>query len=443
MSGSTLRKQRASMVRGRIFKPTWLNDMGVDFPCQQAGQDQTSPHQQRFMPTLLRAPSLVPGASAFSNRKEVLKKLVRLDAVSHVVRLGRGVFGWIGVMLQEVVRTGAVCQAGGGGTPSRPRSPTAPMHANATLTPLRRAQMSAELTASGASLRTVAARYGVCEKTVRRWRDRALALGSPARLPDRSSAPRRQPTRTSEMVEDQILALRRARRTYAQIRVVLPGVSLATLSRVLRRHGLARLSALEPPRPAPVRYEYPAPGGLLHLDIKKLGKFTQPGVRATGERAHRNPGAGVESLHVAIDDHSRVAFACLHPDEKRPSVVDALRQALAFYAERGVAIERLLTDRGASYRSKVFAQTCRELGLKHLFTRPYRPQTNGKAERLIQTMTREWAYARSYDSSDQRASFLPSYLHDYNFHRPHSALGHQPPASRLPKTADNLLTYNR
>ncbi len=316
------------------------------------------------------------------------------------------------------------------------------MHANATLTPLRRARMIAELASSGASLRAIATRYGVCEKTVRRWRDRAQALGSPARLPDGSSAPKHQPTRTSDVVEARIVALRRARRTYAQIRVVLPGVSMATLSRLLRRHGLARLSSLEPPRPPPVRYEYPAPGGLLHLDIKKLGRFTQPGVRATGVRTARNPGAGLESLHVAIDDHSRVAFACLRPDEKQPSVVDALRSAVAFYAHRGVPIVRVLTDRGASYRSKLFAQTCRELGLRHLFTRPYRPQTNGKAERFIQTVTREWAYARSYDSSDQRARFLPAFLHDYNYHRPHSALGHQPPASRLPKTADNLLTYN-
>ncbi len=180
----------------------------------------------------------------------------------------------------------------------------------------------------------------------------------------------------------------------------------------------------------------------MHLDIKKLGRFTQPGVRATGVRTARNPGAGVESLHVAIDDHSRVGFACLHPDEKQPRVVDALRQAVAFYARAGVPIVRVLTDRGASYRSKLFAQTCRELGLRHLFTRPYRPQTNGKAERFIQTVTREWAYARAYDSSDQRATFLPAFLHDYNYHRPHSALNHLPPASRLPQTADNLLTYN-
>jgi transposase InsO family protein len=334
------------------------------------------------------------------------------------------------------------CQAVGGRTRHHPPSPMAPMHANATLTPLRRARMIAELASSGASLRAVAARFGVCEKTVRRWRDRAQALGSPTRLLDASSAPKHQPTRTSELVEARIVTLRRERRTYAQIQVILPGVSMATLSRILRRHGLHRLSALEPPRPPPVRYEYPTPGGLLHLDIKKLGRFTQPGVRATGERAHRNPGAGIESLHVAIDDHSRVAFACLHPNEKQPSTVDALRQAVAFYAAHGVPIVRVLTDRGASYRSKLFARTCRELGLKHLFTRPYRPQTNGKAERFIQTLTREWAYACAYNSSAERAAFLPAFLHDDNYHRPHSAFHHLPPAPRLPPTADNLLTYN-
>ena len=199
-------------------------------------------------------------------------------------------------------------------------------------------------------------------------------------------------------------------------------VSKATLSRVLRRHGLHRLASLEPPKAPVLRYERDLPGELLHLDIKKLGRFAKPGVRATGDRAQRNPGAGVESLHVAIDDHARFAFVSLHPDEKIPSALDALLQAVAYYKPHGITIQRLRTDRGSTYRAKLFAATCQELGLKHRFTRPYRPQTNGKAERFIQTITREWAYARSYDSSDHRASFLPYYLHDYNFHRPHSAL---------------------
>ena len=315
------------------------------------------------------------------------------------------------------------------------------MHANATLTPLTRAQMALAHHQLGLSLRTTAVAYGVCEKTVRRWLARAKAAGFPQRLPDRSSTPLRQPRKTSSELENQILALRRERRSYAQIRMVLP-VSKATLSRVLRRHGLHRLASLEPPKPPVLRYERALPGELLHLDIKKLGRFAKPGVRATGDRSQRNPGAGVESLHVAIDDHSRFAFVSLHPDEKIPSALDALLQALAYYAAHGIKIQRLLTDRGSTYRSKLFAATCLQLGIKHRFTRPYRPQTNGKAERFIQTITREWAYARSYDSSDHRASFLPYYLHDYNFHRPHSALNSLPPSSRLPNTADNVSRRN-
>ena len=216
----------------------------------------------------------------------------------------------------------------------------------------------------------------------------------------------------------------------------------ATLSRVLRRHGLHRLASLEPPKAPVLRYERELPGELLHLDIKKLGRFAKPGVRATGDRSQRNPGAGVESLHVAIDDHSRFAFVSLHPDEKIPSARAVLLQAVAYDKLHGITIARLLTDRGSTYRSKLFAATCLQLGIKHRFTRPYRPQTNGKAERFIQTITREWAYARSYNSSDHRASFLPYYLHDYNFHRPHSALNSLPPSSRLPNTADNVSRRN-
>ena len=315
------------------------------------------------------------------------------------------------------------------------------MHANAALTPLMRAKMIALHSASGASLRSTAAAFCVCEKTVRRWLVRARQAGFPKRLADRSSVPLRQPRRTSADLESRILALRRERRSYAQIRMLLP-VSAATLSRVLRRHGLQRLRNLEPPKPPPIRYERDHPGDLLHLDIKKLGRFSRPGVRATGDRTHRNPGAGTESLHVAIDDHSRIAFASLAPDEKTPSVLCALHQALAFYRDHGITIRRVLTDRGCTYRSKLFAAACSQLGIRHLFTRPYRPQTNGKAERFIQTITREWAYARSYDSSDHRASFLTHYLHDYNFHRPHSALSSLPPSSRLPITADNVSRRN-
>lgn len=315
------------------------------------------------------------------------------------------------------------------------------MHANAKLTPLMRANLVQHHLAAGGSLRTTATAFGVSEKTVRKWLARAKAADFPTRLEDHSSRPHQQPRKTSSDLEAQILALRQQRRSYAQILMLLP-ISKASLSRILQRHGLNRLSSLTPPKPPVVRYERPTPGELLHLDIKKLGRFTHPGVRATGNRSHRNPGAGVESLHVAIDDHSRLAFACLFPNEKIPAVLAALHQAVAFYSAHGIPIQAVLTDRGSSYRSKLFAAACQQLGLKHLFTRPYRPQTNGKAERFIQTLTREWAYARSYDSSDHRARCLPLYLHDYNFHRPHSALHSKPPASRLPKTADNLSRYN-
>ena len=315
------------------------------------------------------------------------------------------------------------------------------MHANAKLTPLMRAKLVQFHQTAGHSLRTTATAFGVSEKTVRKWLKRALTANFTTRLADHSSRPHQQPRKTSPHLEAQILALRQQRRSYAQIRMALP-ISKASLSRILQRHGLNRLSSLAPPKPPVIRYERATPGELLHLDIKKLGRFTHPGVRATGNRSHRNPGAGVESLHVAIDDHSRLAFACLFPNEKIPSVLAALHQAVAFYHDHGITIQAVLTDRGSSYRSKLFAAACHQLGLHHHFTKPYRPQTNGKAERFIQTITREWAYARSYDSSDHRATFLPHYLHDYNFHRPHSALHSKPPASRLPKTADNVSRYN-
>ncbi len=315
------------------------------------------------------------------------------------------------------------------------------MHANAKLTPLMRAKLVHHHLAGSASLRSTAAAFSVSEKTVRKWLKRAQQSNSSLRLEDRSSRPLRQPRKTSSHLVNQIIELRRQHRSYAQMLMVLP-ISKASLSRILKRHGLNRLSSLEPPKPPVMRYERATPGELLHLDIKKLGRFHHPGVRATGDRSHRNPGAGVESLHVAIDDHSRIAFAALFPNEKIPSVIAALQQALAFYQDHGITIQAILTDRGSSYRSKLFAAACLQLGLKHLFTRPYRPQTNGKAERFIQTITREWAYARPYDSSDHRAQCLPLYLHDYNFHRPHSALHSLPPSSRLPKSADNLSRYN-
>jgi transposase InsO family protein len=195
--------------------------------------------------------------------------------------------------------------------------------------------------------------------------------------------------------------------------------------------GLARLARLAPPTPV-IRYERPTPGELVHLDVKKLGKIGRVGHRIHGNRATRTRGIGWEFLHVAIDDHSRLSYAEILPDEQGPTTAAFLVRMTAWFAQHGIAVERVLTDNGACYRSLVFATTALELGIGQRFTRPYRPQTNGKAERFIRTLLTEWAYARAYARSRQRTDALDTYLHFYNFHRRHSALQHQPPASRLP-----------
>jgi transposase InsO family protein len=217
------------------------------------------------------------------------------------------------------------------------------------------------------------------------------------------------------------------------------GRSVATISRVLDRLGLSSLKDLEPKAVA-IRYERAAPGELLHIDTKKLGRIVRPSHRVTGDRRDSVEGAGWEFAHVAIDDHSRAGFVQIHVDERKHSAVAFLQNAVAHYAALGVRIERLLTDNGPAYRSRLFAKTCQALGIKHSFTRPYRPQTNGKAERFIQTCLREWAYVRSYDNSAQRTAVLPAFLNFYNAARPHSALGFKPPASRL--GGNNLLQVN-
>jgi len=290
----------------------------------------------------------------------------------------------------------------------------------------------------GGSLRASAAAFGVCEKTLRRWLARARPAGFPRRLEDHSSRPRCQPRRTTAELETQILALRRDHRTYAQIRTVLPHLSLATLSRIQALHAGARIALR-----AIAGGAHGRPGEAAELLDVEVEEVAGMEVFVAEERRFGRLEVGealeaVTAQDVAIDDHSRLGFACLLPDERTLSVLAALRQAVAFYHEHAIPIRRVLTDRGSTYRSKLFAQTCRELRLKHSFTRPYRPQTNGKAERFLQTFAREWAYARSYDSSAERATYLTPFLHDYNFHRPHVALHHLPPASRLPLSADNV-----
>ena len=221
------------------------------------------------------------------------------------------------------------------------------------------------------------------------------------------------------------------------------GVSPATVSRVLRRRGLSRLKDLAPAEPVR-RYEREKPGELLHIDIKKLGRFERIGHRITGDRTGQSSSRGVgwEFVHVAIDDASRIAFSQIRPDETKDSAIAFLLAALAYYASLGVRIERVMTDNGSCYRSFAFRDVCRRLGLKHLRTKPYTPKTNGKAERFIQTALREWAYAHAYHTSDQRADELPHWLHRYNWHRPHGGLKSNTPISRLGMAEDNLLTLH-
>ena len=315
------------------------------------------------------------------------------------------------------------------------------IHKNARLTPHSRAELVRRVLEDGQTPKAVASAFGVCGKTVRKWVERFQAEG-PKGLQDRSSRPHRLYRPTPEPIIKQIEALRRERRTGQQIAAEL-GVSPATVSRVLRRLGLNSLKALEPAEPVR-RYERDNPGELLHIDIKKLGRFERPGHRVTGDRTGQSNSRGIgwEYVHVCVDDHSRVAFSQIHTDEKAPSAVAFLEAAVAYYKSLGITVERVMTDNGPCYISNAFRLACRKLGLRHIRTRPYTPRTNGKAERFIQTALREWAYARAYQTSDQRAHHLPDWLHRYNWHRPHGSLKAKTPISRLRLADDNLLTLH-
>jgi len=311
------------------------------------------------------------------------------------------------------------------------------IHNNAQLTPKGRAILVRRIIDDGLRPAEAAQASGVSCRTAYKWLKRYREHGWDG-LQDRSSQPRSCPHATPAQVREEIIRLRRLRRTYRLIALHV-GVSTSTVGRILARAGLNRLSALEPVKPAN-RYVYDHPGDLLHLDIKKLGRFTRPGHRATGDRQKgTSRGAGWEYVHVAIDDASRVGYSSIHPDEKTASAWRALLAALRYYRRFGITIRRVMTDNGSCYRSAFFARLCRRLGIKHLFTRPYTPRTNGKAERFIQTALREWAYAVSYYSSDQRAGHLNTWLHEYNWHRPHASLNYQTPISALGLPVNNLV----
>jgi len=310
------------------------------------------------------------------------------------------------------------------------------IHKNARLTASGRERIVRQV-ASGQTPKAVAEAAGVCPRTVRKWVERYRREGT-AGLQDRSSRPHQLYRPTPAVVVAQVEALRRQRHTGKQIAAELR-ISPATVSRILKRLGLNRISALEPAPPVR-RYEREKPGELIHIDIKKLGRFARAGHRATGQRQGcRNEGAGWEFVHVAIDDHSRLAFARIMANEKKRSATAFLKAALAYYESLGIKVERVMTDNGSCYKSFAFRRACKRLGLRHIRTRPYTPKTNGKAERFIQTSLREWAYAQAYRHSQERKAQLPHWLHRYNWHRPHAGIDDKTPISRLGLAEDNLL----
>jgi transposase InsO family protein len=311
------------------------------------------------------------------------------------------------------------------------------IHANAPLGPKGRRRMVLLVLEEGLTLAEAAEAAGVSVRTAGKWTRRYRSEGE-AGLLDRSSAPGQVANATEPARVEVIAALRRVRMTGPEIAEIL-GMSTSTVSAVLGRIGLGRLSRLDPSEPVR-RYERSRPGELIHIDVKKLGRIGPRGAgcRVTGSRrgqADRRPDGrrttGWERVHVCVDDATRLAYAEVLPDEKAPTAIGFLRRALAFYRSHGVEVERLMTDNGSAYVSTAHALACRSLGIRHIRTRPYRPQTNGKAERFIRTMLDEWAYAAVYGSSPERAAALPGWLERYNFRRRHGALGRRPPITRL------------
>jgi transposase InsO family protein len=312
------------------------------------------------------------------------------------------------------------------------------IHKNARLTLRRRIELVQSVVRQGLSVVEAALEAGVSPHTARKWLSRYLAEGENG-LRDRSSRPRRSPRSIRPEKAMAVVELRHRRLTQGRIAAAL-GISKSTVGRVLARAGLSRLSDLEPKEPI-VRYEHERPGDLLHIDTKKLGRIHRMGKRIAGS-PYRSIGAGWETLFVAVDDHSRIGFTDLYPDECKANAVQFLDNTVAYYKALGVSVHRLLTDNGSAFRSKPFAAACERLGIKHRFTRAYRPQTNGKAERFIQSALREWAYGFAYNHSRERARMLERWIHHYNWHRPHQGIHGVAPISRLTSPPNNLLTLH-
>jgi transposase InsO family protein len=300
------------------------------------------------------------------------------------------------------------------------------LHSGARTCPASRALLVSRVSEQRWSVSAAARAAGISRTTAHKW---LLRGRDDQALQDRSSRPRRSPGRTPAVWEEMIVLLRRTRMTGPRIARELK-LPAATVARVLRRHGLSRLRDLNP-QARPQRYEHRRAGDLVHLDVKKLGRIVRPGHRVNGDRTTRTRGAGWEYVHVAIDDATRVAYVEMHRDETAPTMTGFLRRAIAWFRTVGVRVRRILTDNGFGYLARLFAQACEELRIRHRRTRPYRPCTNGKAERFIQTMLREWAYATPYANSRIRTQALPRWIDHYNRRRPHSSLAGVAPFSRL------------
>ena len=310
------------------------------------------------------------------------------------------------------------------------------LHGNARTCLHSRRLMVERVCEQGWTLAQAAEAAGVSVRTVSKWLARFRAEGLEG-LCDRSSAPSRVPRRTCAERVAAIAALRRLRFSAAEIAEALL-MPLSTVSAVLARIGLGKLSRLEPPEPAN-RYQRKRPGELLHIDVKKLGRIGRPGHRVNGDRRTRSRGIGWEYVHVCVDDATRIAYVEVLPDEKATTAVGFLRRAVAHYHAHGIRVERVMTDNGSCYRATIHALACKRLRIRHLRTRPYRPRTNGKAERFIRTMLGGWAYGALYGSSEERRHALPAWLDHYNRRRPHGSLSHQPPLQRLETLRRNNL----
>jgi transposase InsO family protein len=302
------------------------------------------------------------------------------------------------------------------------------LHANARTCPRSRRLAVDRVGREGWTLAAAAEAAGVSVRTVSKWRRRFREEGEQG-LFDRCSAPASVPSRTGELRVAVIAGLRRLRMSAAEIAEAL-GMPVSTVSGILTRIGLGKLWRLEPLEPAN-RYERQRPGELVHVDVKKLGRIGRPGHRVSGDRRTRSRGIGWEYVHVAIDDATRLVYVEVLSDEKAATAVGFLRRAIAHYAAFGIRVERLMTDNGNAYRSAIHALACKALAIKHLRTRPYRPRTNGKAERFIRTLLAGWAYAAVYRTSDERRRALTGWLDFYNRRRPHRSLGSQAPIERL------------